>query len=39
MMNAQIQYPELRAGQVGDRDDEDPNTTPKATSWPDGRQG
>ena len=38
-MKAKIQPPELLAGLVGDTDDEGPNTTPKATSRPDGRQG
>ena len=38
-MKAQIQHPELLAGLVGDMDDEDPNTTPRATSRPGGRQG
>ena len=39
MMKAQIQHPELLAGLVGDRDDEDPNTTSRATSRTGGREG
>ena len=39
MMKTQIQHPELLAGLMGDRDDEDPNTTLRATSRHDGRQG
>ena len=39
MMKAQIQHPEILAGLVGDRDDEGPNTTPRATSRPGVRQG
>ena len=39
MMKAQIQHRELLAGLMGDRDDEGPNTTPRATSRPGGRQG
>ena len=37
MMKAQIQHPELPAILVGDMDDESSNTTPRATSRPDGR--